>query len=141
MRVSTFLFLMLGCLSATLVKAEIIDFETLPGGVPSDDLPINTQYLVDFGVTFGLDTDGDGFADPGQYPIMEAQGADGADGFNNDTLGLRDTAAPGFEGDLGRFFLRGISSRSSDRTYHSLREPGLGSEWRYLGHRRQRFAG
>ncbi len=109
MRVSTFLYLLLGCLSATLVKADIIDFETLPGGAPSDDLPISTQYLADFGVTFGLDTDGDGFADPGVYPIMEAQGADGTDGFNNDTLGLRDTAAPGFEGDLGLFFLRGTA--------------------------------
>lgn len=107
MRVSTFLFLTLCCLSAAGVKADIIDFETLPSGVPSDDLLINTQYLVDFGVTFGLDTDGDGFADAGQYPIMEAQGADGTDGFNNDTLGLRDTAAPGFESDLGQFFLRG----------------------------------
>jgi hypothetical protein len=109
MRVSTFIYLLLFCLSAAVVKADIIDFETLPGGVPTDDLPISTQYLGDFGVTFGLDTDGDGFADPGQYPIMEAQGADGTDGFNNDTLGLRDTAAPGFEGDLGQFFLRGTA--------------------------------
>lgn len=109
MRVSTLLFLMMACMSAAVVKADIIDFETLPGGVPSDDLSISTQYLADFGVTFGLDTNGDGFADPGQYPIMEAQGADGVDGFINDTLGIRDTAAPGFEGDLGHFFLRGLA--------------------------------
>jgi hypothetical protein len=29
MRVSTFLYLLLGCVSANLVKADIIDFETL----------------------------------------------------------------------------------------------------------------
>ena len=47
--------------------ADIIDFETVPGGTPSDGLAIHDQYQDNFGVIFGLDTDGDYW--PGLYHL------------------------------------------------------------------------
>jgi hypothetical protein len=95
-------------LCAVASAAQTIDFETVPGGTPSDQLAINTQYASTFGVTFELDVDGDGAADPGSFPRLEAVGsADSGSGFQTATAGGQfDIASPGFETRLGNFFLR-----------------------------------
>lgn len=79
--------------------AGIIDFETVPGGTPSDQLAITSQYQSAFGVTFGLS--------PGGSPTLEKTGdSDVGNGFRNDQLGLFDKAAAGYESVLGNCFLR-----------------------------------
>ena len=87
----------------------IVDFETLPGGIPIDNLPISDQYEPEFGIRFRLDIDGDGLPDPDPFPFLEQQGGDdnSPHGFTSDLLGLADTAASGYEDTLGQFFLRG----------------------------------
>jgi hypothetical protein len=88
--------------------APIIDFEFVPGGSAIDNLQISTQYRAAFGVEFGLDIDGDGLPDAGAFPRLEQTGGSDADsGFDNQLLGVYDTAFPGFESQLGDFFLRG----------------------------------
>jgi hypothetical protein len=87
------------------LSASVIDFETVPGTTPSDQLAINTQYAADFGITFGLDTDSDGVADGGT-PFLEKTGqADSGSGFKN-TNGNYDEADSGYESLLGDYFLR-----------------------------------
>ena len=91
------------------VDAAIIDFETLPSGASSIDntlLGLNDAYSISgVDVTFGFDTDGDGITDT-QGVIEKVGDADSDGGFLNDTLGQSDTAAPGFESQLGDFFYR-----------------------------------
>ena len=92
-------------------SAQVVDFETTPGGmVPTDDsfLDRAAQYFSDgVGISFGFDTNNDGIADADA--AFEAVGDEpsGPEGFFS-TLGNedRDTEAPGFEGGLGDFFLR-----------------------------------
>jgi hypothetical protein len=80
----------------------VVDFEAVPGGAPSDGLAITDQYAADYGVTFGLDADGDGIADPGKAPVLAMVG-DPATAFAYEQGGVGDTAAPGQH--LGSFFL------------------------------------
>ncbi len=85
-----------------------IDFETLPGGVPKDDLPISDQFKASHGVTFGLDIDGDGKADPDHYPRLEEKGGGTNEknrGFDNNGKGMQDVADNCCEDELGDFFL------------------------------------
>ncbi|MCR9215934.1 MAG: hypothetical protein NXI14_01905 [bacterium] len=50
----TLLCAVVACACAT-VHAQVIDFESLPGGLPTDDLaPISDQFLAEFGVRFDL---------------------------------------------------------------------------------------
>lgn len=92
--------------------ADIIDFETVPGGTPSDGLAIHDQYRDNFGVIFGLDTSGDYWPDEGQYPHLEKAGRDGSDGFLNshgnseNPYGCWDCGRTGYESRLGNYFLR-----------------------------------
>lgn len=78
-----------------------IDFETLPGGAPADGLSINAQFEATWGVTFGLDKDGDGKPDPGVSPVL-AQVGDPTTAFNRDT-GAGDTPVAG--NNNGSYFL------------------------------------
>jgi hypothetical protein len=85
--------------SSAAFASGIIDFETVPGSTPADQLAISTQYQSQFGVIFSLSD--------GTTPYLEAVGGtDPGNGFINDQLGVSDTAAPGFEWQLGKFFLR-----------------------------------
>lgn len=79
--------------------AAIIDFETVPGGTPSDQLAISNQYFADFGVTFSLEGGG--------TPFLEKTGAaDSGHGFWNAAKSDYDIEAAGYEGRLGDYFLR-----------------------------------
>ncbi|NET61964.1 MAG: hypothetical protein F6K47_39355 [Symploca sp. SIO2E6] len=101
-------------------QASTITFEAdphLPGYVPQDELEISDQFASTFGITFGLDTDGDGFTDPGAFPILEQAGTYPGEqptfvtlvGSNTKT----DTAEPGFEEQLGQFFLKSLDFRNN----------------------------
>ncbi|NES72632.1 MAG: hypothetical protein F6K24_49280 [Okeania sp. SIO2D1] len=92
------------------LNASTITFEAdmnVPGYVPQDELLISDQFASTFGVTFGLDIDGDGFADEGAFPKLEQAGIYPGDlaGFQS-TVGW-DIAKPGLEKQLGQFFLKG----------------------------------
>lgn len=83
----------------SVVHAAVIDFESVPGGSPSDQLAITNQYEPLFGVTFSLSDGGS--------PYLEAVGhVDAGDGFVNNALNVYDAAAPGFEPQLQGYFLR-----------------------------------
>lgn len=53
--------LALAVTSGNQLKAQVIDFETIPGGTPSDLLQINTQFTTSNGVTFSLEGGGNPF--------------------------------------------------------------------------------
>lgn len=81
------------------VNAALIDFETVPGGTPSDQLAISTQYQANYGVTFSLQGGG--------TPYLEQTGTgDSGHGFWNAAAATYDTEAVGYEGGLGNYFLR-----------------------------------
>lgn len=89
----------------------IVNFETKPdGNAPIDDTPLGTSdaYTLDNGVqmTFGIDHTSDFVADTAAY--FEQIGANGDDGFSGFPTNSSeiDTAAPGYEAQLGTFFLR-----------------------------------
>ncbi len=80
-------------------NASVIDFETVPGGAPSDQHAISTQYQADYGVTFSLEGGG--------TPYLEQTGAsDSGHGFWNAEVSSYDIEASGYEGGLGNYFLR-----------------------------------
>ena len=79
-------------------NATLIDFETVPGDTPSDQLAISTQYLATDGITFSL-SDGD-------TPFLEKTGSDSGVGFINDQMGWEDIEATSHNGELGNYFLR-----------------------------------
>ncbi len=92
---------------AAAAGAQVITFETDPTGAPAVDnapLGLASAYAVGgLGITFGFDGDGDGV--PETPAVFEQIGNDGIDGFS--ACVDRDTASPGFEPQLGNFFLRG----------------------------------
>lgn len=106
-----FIFLTVILAWSGVTQAGLIDFETDAfGTTPTDNGSISrTDTFMAGGVlvSFGFDTTGDGITDTNGV-FEEAANRDTGD---NDTGfwgidGARDAAAPGFEDDLGRFFLR-----------------------------------
>lgn len=91
--------------------AQTITFEPdLSGKLPDgsdgeDNTPIRDQFL-NFGISFGLDNDLNGIADADSGPFLERVGNDDTTGFLNNKLNQNDAAAPGFENQLGQYFLR-----------------------------------
>jgi hypothetical protein len=98
-------------LAAAAACGQVIDFETRPDGTtPADDeaLPIGTPYTVGgVEIRIGQDRDGDLTRDVAYR--FERIGEDGADGFLNASLNQYDAADPGFESQLGTWFLRSPS--------------------------------
>jgi hypothetical protein len=83
--------------------AALIDFETVPGGTPADQLAISNQYEASEGVTFSLSVAG--------TPFLEASGSDdGTTGFIRnfpEETADADVEREGYTGlGLGGFFLR-----------------------------------
>ena len=79
-------------------QAQFINFEPdaigqFPdGSLVVDNLALSDQFSA-LGVTFGLDVDLDGSADPGLFPRLEAVGSsDPTHGFKNDSLDEFDVA-------------------------------------------------
>lgn len=113
MRSFAFLSLLLtwALASATTARAQLIDFEATPGGAtPVDDAPLSTPYPIagPGSVRFFFDTNLNDTFDAGVdgLPYFEEAGNDALNGFLDNTLAVPDTALPGFEGQLGSFFLR-----------------------------------
>lgn len=82
------------------------------GSLAEDDMEVRDQFLS-LGVRFGYDDDLNGEIDEDGAPLFEAIGGGSTggglgplDGFNSNATGMRDTAAPGHEAQLGEFFLR-----------------------------------
>lgn len=93
------MFLLVLASSAAVAAPGLIDFETVPGMAPADQLPIASQYQSPFGVTFSLSTGG--------TPFLERAGAgDAGHGFLNNGLGVFDAAATGFASQLQSYYLR-----------------------------------
>jgi len=85
--------------------AGLINFETVPNGLPSDQLAISNQYLTDHGVTFSLLNANNSSS----TPFLEAVGnTDVGNGFTylDNNIPTADKAAPGFEAELGNYYLR-----------------------------------
>jgi PEP-CTERM motif-containing protein len=91
-----------------VATAGMIDFESLPGGMPADGAPVGTQYFGTAGMRFGVDLDGDGHADA--QPTFEHAGIDDGWAFVNDFDHKDDEALPAYAAQLGTWMLRsGIS--------------------------------
>jgi len=91
-------------------RAGQITFETTPSGVqPVDDAPLTDPYTYSGGsVRFFFDANGNNRYDPGvdAFADFEHIGDDGTNGFDSNTTGIPDTARPGYEAQLGTWFLR-----------------------------------
>ena len=99
------------CAIALSGQAAVIDFESTPAGTtPSDNLVLSTPYPITGGgsVQFYFDVNGNNVFDSGidDLPVFEHVGQDGSDAYNSSVTGINDTAAAGFTGQLGTFFLR-----------------------------------
>jgi hypothetical protein len=107
------------CLSAALLllaapasHAGVITFETLPDGVttPTDNAPLTQSYTID-GVTLTFDLLVNGLSED---PVFEATGDYSGDpgfAFVNASIPTptRDTPMPGFESQLGGWFIRPLA--------------------------------
>lgn len=97
------LFLFCCYMLSGVAFSSTINFETVPGATPADQLAISSQYEPLYGVTFSTSTGG--------TPYLEAVGpSDPGYGFVNGFLGggtaNADLANPGYEAQLGNYFLR-----------------------------------
>ena len=90
-------------LGASVARATTVDFETIPW--PADGASIDGQYLAGHYLSFALDTNGDGVADPGAFPLLEQVGADDGWAFVNDVDSSSEKAWPGYEAQLGAWTL------------------------------------
>lgn len=101
------LALLLGTALAAPLSAQVITFETVPGGGATTDdhvLGLADAYTVGpLSITFGFDGDMNGV--PETPAVLEQIGPDVVDGFVG--CNGRDLASTGFAGQLGNFFLRG----------------------------------
>lgn len=92
-------------------QASLLDFERTPNGsTPIDDETLALPYAIDSGyVRLFFDTNRNNSFDPGTdtLPLFERfGGSDGTPGFGSTFNGMPDTARPGFEDQLGEYFLR-----------------------------------
>lgn len=96
--------------------ADLLTFETTPGGaIPVDNADLVNPYPIPGGtVRFFFDLNGNNAFEPAtdNLPKFEQVGNDGANGFASAFNGVPDTARPGFESQLGQYFLR----KQSDST-------------------------
>jgi len=97
------LFLLWCYLLSGIAFSSTINFETVPGTTPADQLAIGSQYEPLYGVTFSTSTGG--------TPYLEAVGpSDPGYAFVNGNLGggpgNADLATPGYQAQLGNYFLR-----------------------------------
>lgn len=116
-------------LAAPALQAQPIGFETTPAGLtPVDNAPLSTPYTTE-GVTLDFDMVVSGLpVDPVFEQVGDYQGDPGF-AFVNASLPMpmRDTAAPGFENQLGSWFIRppalGTSPMMLIITYTSVSGP------------------
>jgi hypothetical protein len=106
-----FASLVLALFTASTADAQgLLDFEHTPLGVaPVDNGPLNNAYNIPGGtVRFYFDTNGNNKFDSATdaRPAFEHIGGDAVDGFESHYSGQPDTARPGYESQLGNWFLR-----------------------------------
>jgi hypothetical protein len=92
-----------------VAHAQLVTFETTPGGgVPVDDAALTAPYTFSGGnVRFFFDTNGNNQFDANdELPVFEHIGSEANNGFQSTFNGVPDTARPGFEAQLGAYFLR-----------------------------------
>ncbi|HUG62593.1 MAG TPA: hypothetical protein VMP03_12150 [Methylomirabilota bacterium] len=116
----------------------VVDFEPNPmtgrfpdGSMPVDEMPIGDQFLLSHGIRFGIDVDGDGSAD-GPLPLLERRGENPPDAFFNGLTRLFDSAMPGYEDQLGEWFLKADlkdGSQSLIIAYEAPVEAASGQIW------------
>lgn len=82
----------LSCFALPAVSQSFIDFEFVPGGLPSEGLPISTEFQASLGIAFIMED--------GSFPTLSEVGPPRT-AFNG--FGGPDQPAPG--NDVGRFFL------------------------------------
>jgi hypothetical protein len=111
--IRTGLRILLVGLAATLAgqaaRAELISFATTPAGLtPIDNAVLDAPYLIPGGAArMFFDTNRDNQYTPGTDRLALFEAAGGKDAGNAfDSRYGKDTAAPGFESQLGSFFLR-----------------------------------
>ena len=97
--------------SDALASAQLIDFESTPGGaIPTDDAFLSTPYPLGGtdSVRFFFDRNLNNTFDSGvdDLPTFEAAGDDLLDGWVNNGLSQGDIPAAGFAAQLGDYFLR-----------------------------------
>ena len=94
-------------LGAGGASANTVDFESLPGGVTEDGVPIGSQYLATHAMAFGLEFDGARVAGPSALPRLERVGDDDDSdwAFVNDIDSSSEKAMPGYEAELGEWTL------------------------------------
>jgi len=114
MQLMRMFFVLTSFICATSASAQVITFETTPsGGTPVDNalLGLGDGYTIGpLTLTFGFDLDGDGTAEtPAAFEQTGDQAlADGDHGFHTceQVNGQWDIPWPGFEAQLGQYFLR-----------------------------------
>jgi hypothetical protein len=93
-----------------VAHAQLVTFETAPdGSVPVDDAALTAPYTYSGGsVRFYFDTNGNNRFDAATdaMPSFEHIGSEANNGFQSTFTGIPDTARPGFEAQLGTYFLR-----------------------------------
>ncbi len=111
-RFGTFVLAVFCCVSAR--AADVITFEAVPGGAtPIDDALLNSPYNISVGtVRFFYDVNGNNQYDSGVdvLPAFEAVKHDSVNAFASAWDNSADTPRPGFETELGSFFLRTAGS-------------------------------
>jgi hypothetical protein len=101
------LIFFLSCFVSHTAMAALIDFETVPGATPSDQLVITDQYKSKYGITFSVETISDVGSSTIKPAYLEAVGGgDSGHGFWNSKLSSADKEATGHTGQLGDYFLR-----------------------------------
>ncbi len=103
--------------SDALASAQLIDFESTPGGaIPIDDALLGTPYPIGGpdSVRFFFDRNLNNTFDPGvdDLPAFEVAGDDAVDGFVHNALLQGDIPAAGFAAQLGDYFLRPVQAGS-----------------------------
>ena len=98
-------------LSVSAVHAGVVDFEPdgngrLAGGaLAKDDTVVSTQFLATAGVSFGIDTNGDGFPDGASTYYLEARGRNGYNAYLNDRDGTWDEPCAECADEMGEYFI------------------------------------
>jgi hypothetical protein len=101
-----------------LLANGLLTFETQPDGSPSvDDALLTEAYPINGGTArMFFDVNGNNTYEPliDLHPAFEQIGGDGVNGFRSTFNGGFDRARPGYEEQLGNFFLRHPSGFSSE---------------------------
>jgi hypothetical protein len=96
--------------AASTANADLLSFETTPAGAtPVDDQLLTMPYAINGGTArMFFDLNGNNAYDPSidLHPAFEQIGSDNIDGFRSTFNNSFDLARPGYQAQLGNYFLR-----------------------------------